>query len=65
MLTCYEGNGFKGEVSADAAGIIACLMAFSHLSFQTGDDRIIEAFHNLREFVSTHREARLIFLAID
>lgn len=61
----WEDNGFEGEVSADAAGIIACLMAFSHLSFQIADDCIVEAFHRLREFAMEHREAGLIFAAID
>lgn len=63
-MTC-DGNGFEGDVSADAAGIIACLMAFSHLSFQLEDDRIIDAFHRLRDFASDHSEAGLIFSAID
>ena len=32
----WHGNGYEGEVSADAAGIIACLFTFSHLSMRFG-----------------------------
>jgi hypothetical protein len=63
-ITC-SGNFFDDTVSADAAGIIACLHAYSHLSFQTQDDNIADAFHQLREFADSHAEGQLIFAAID
>lgn len=28
------GNGYRGRINADAAGITACLFAYSHLSFR-------------------------------
>ena len=60
-----EGNGFEGVMSADAAGITACLFAFSHLSFQIPDERIANHFHQLRDFALEHAEASLILAAID
>ena len=64
QLQC-AGNDFNGAVSADAAGIIAFLFAYSHLSFQLKNDKIVDAFHHLRDFAYTHKERRLIFAAID
>ena len=60
-----EGNGFDGTLSADAAGITACLFAFSHLSFRIRDPLVSEHFHLLRDFAAGHPEAALIFAAID
>lgn len=60
-----EGNGFEGVMSGDAAGITACLFAFSHLSFQIPDDRIANHFHQLRDFALEHAEASSILAAID
>lgn len=60
-----EGNGFEGEMSADAAGITACLFAFSHLSFQLPDESIAQHYHQLREFALDHPEVGRIFAAID
>jgi Antirestriction protein len=62
---CVEGNGFEGEMSADAAGITACLFALSHLSFQITDEDIANHFHYLREFALSHAEAGTILAAID
>ncbi|MBB4000137.1 antirestriction protein [Aureimonas pseudogalii] len=61
----WHGNGFEGIVSTDAAGIIACLLAFSSLSFDDPTDLMADAFHRLREFALDHPEARTIFRAID
>ena len=61
----WHGNGYAGTVSTDAAGIIACLIAFSNLSFDDPTDRMAEAFHRLREFALAHPEASAIFRATD
>ncbi|NPD15069.1 antirestriction protein [Xinfangfangia sp. D13-10-4-6] len=61
----WEGNGYQGEVSADAAGIIATMFALSHLSFRFEDDRFSEAYARLYEFAAGHPEAGEIFQAID
>lgn len=59
-------NGFSGELSTDAMGIVACLYALSYLSFAKGVHAGIgEHFHHLRDFAATHAEASLIFAAID
>lgn len=60
-----EGNGFEGTVGADAAGIIACLMAFSHLSFLIDDPRVALAYTRLHSSLAGHPEVRAILKAID
>jgi hypothetical protein len=44
---CIDTNGFEGQMSADAAGITACLFALSHLSFQIQHESIASHFHQL------------------
>ena len=61
----WEGNGYEGEVSAEAAGIIATMFALSHLSFRFEDDRFAEAYARLHEFAAGHPEAGEIFQALD
>jgi hypothetical protein len=60
-------NEFKGNLTADALGIAACLYAYSHLSF--GDGRFAETcaehYQLLREFMFGHPEASGILAAID
>ena len=63
-LAC-ETNGYMGEVSAEAAGIIATLFALSHLSFQHEADQLPEAYMRLYELAGEHPEAGEIFKAID
>lgn len=60
-----ETNGYVGEVSAEAAGIIATLFALSHLSFQHSADQLSEAYLRLYAFAGDHPEAGEIFKAID
>ena len=61
----YETTGYMGEVSAEAAGIIATLFALSHLSFQHEADQLSEVYLRLFEFAGDHPEAGEIFKAID
>lgn len=65
MHLSWDGNGYDGEVSADAAGIIATLFAFSHLSFRYDDAELAEGFARLYSYAADHPEAREIFGAID
>ena len=61
-------NGFEGELSAEAFGIVACLYAYSHLSFGgQGDLPEVSArqYHLVREHALGHAQARSILAAID
>lgn len=63
MRLAVQGNGFDGAMSADAAGVVACLFAFCQLAGK--EDRFIDLYHQLRDFVGDHPESRSIFRAID
>jgi hypothetical protein len=59
-------NFSEGEVSAEALGIIACLYAYSHMSFKhTKNESFGKQYHKLREFSYNHPEAVMISRAID
>ncbi|EPR21217.1 antirestriction protein [Agrobacterium sp. TS43] len=59
-ITC-----FQGEVSAEAAGIIATMFAHSHLSFQFQSDLLSEGYGRLYAYSADHPEAAEIYQAID
>lgn len=59
-------NGYEGTLSADAFGIMACLYAYSNLSFSEDlADVCGEHFHLLREFMFEHPEFQAFLAAID
>jgi len=60
-------NGFEGQLSADAFGIVACLYAYSHLSFGSGAfaETCAQQYHWLRDYMLEHPEAEAILGAID
>lgn len=58
-------NGFEGELSADAAGVVATLYGLCQLAERTRSERIIDLYYLLRDFASQHVEAAQIFGAID
>jgi hypothetical protein len=58
-------NGFIGEMSADAAGIVASLFALCDLANRVGEDKMIDQYHWLRDFAIGHAESRSIMGAID
>ena len=60
-----EVNGFSGQMSCDAAGIMACLMAFNVLAWHTREAHFAEMFYQLRDFAAQHAEAASIFAAVD
>lgn len=60
-----SGNGFEGEMTSDAAGIVATLFTLSQLSLETELDRFSNLFHSLRSFAIRHVEASAILAAID
>jgi len=69
LLTVETPNQFTGQLSADAAGITACLYVYSEMSFAiTNEDMrqtLTNLYHNLREWALDHEESALIFAAID
>jgi hypothetical protein len=60
-------NGYEGKLSADALGMVACLYAFSALSFGNGTfaEACADQYHLLREYVFQHAEAKAILRVID
>lgn len=64
-----DGNGFRGELSADAAGIVATLFALGQLAAEIAGtdaaDALIDRYHFLRGFAAGHPEAAAIYRAID
>ncbi|HCB1651835.1 TPA: antirestriction protein [Citrobacter freundii] len=55
-------------MSADAAGITACLYLYSHLSFHTegaDQERFSRLYHSLRDWACEHDEKEAILAAID
>ena len=63
-------NGFEGQLSADALGIVACLYAYSHLSFMRIEGGHVAKvcggqYHLVRDYAMDHAEARAILRAID
>lgn len=63
-----EGNGYEGELSADATGVVLCLMLYSHLSFEAEGElqrMLVDLHDRLRNYVHGHPEAAAIYQAID
>ena len=65
MRLDVAGNGFSGEMSADAAGVVATMFALCQLAEETQDDRIIELYFLLQAFMKDHPEDGPMFRAID
>lgn len=66
QIMCREGNNYEGEVSSDAAGIIACIFTLSMMACQYPDDEAIaNCYDKLLDFATEHPEARSIYAAID
>lgn len=58
-------NYFEGDLSADAAGIVATLYALNQLVCKTLDEDIYEMYYRLRDFAGEHDESAAILGAID
>ncbi|CAI2065283.1 Antirestriction protein [Serratia fonticola] len=58
-------NGNGATVSQEAAGITACLMAYSHHACRNESEAMTEHFYRLREYAVYHPESRAIFSLID
>lgn len=59
-----DGSGFEGELSPDAASIVATMFAINELLWG-GADHLDGAFYKLRDYAMEHDEARQILGAID
>ena len=68
IFTVSCANCYQGELSGDALGIVACLYAFSNLSY-TGDGgfprQCARNYHLLRGYMYEHSEVAGILRAID
>ena len=58
-------NGNDVEMSAEAAGIAACLMAYSHHAMRTECDAMTEHYYRLRDYALSHAECSAIMHIID
>lgn len=58
-------NGNGGELSAEAAGIATCLMAYSHHACRTGCGAMTEHYYRLRDYALNHAECSAIMHIID
>lgn len=63
LFNSMNGNG--ADMSAHAAGMTACLMAYSHHACRTENDAMIEHFYRLREYALHHPDSRAILSLID
>lgn len=61
----WPDNFFKGEMSADAAGIGVSLFAQNALCWEAKSERFNDQFYALRDYAAQHEEASLIFGFID
>ena len=58
-------NGNGGELSAEAAGIAICLMAYSHHACRTECDAMTEHYYRLRDYALSRAECNAIMHIID
>ncbi|WP_159226679.1 antirestriction protein [Pantoea sp. 18059] len=63
LFNSINGNG--AELTGEAAGIVACLMAFSHHACRTESDAMAEHYYRLRDFALNHMECSAIMHLID
>lgn len=59
-----DGNGFDGQVSAEAAGIIACAFALNSLLWQ-GHDSLADKHDQLQAYIAWHPDSATIRRALD
>ncbi|KNC92744.1 antirestriction protein, partial [Trabulsiella odontotermitis] len=63
LFNAMNGNG--GELSAEAAGIAVCLMAYSHHAMHTECDAMTAHYYRLRDYALSHAECNAIMHIID
>lgn len=72
LCTDYHGGIWNfstlsngAELAGEAAGIVACLMAYSHHACRTESDAMTEHYYRLRDFALNHPECSAIMHLID
>lgn len=63
LFNSMNGNG--AEMSAEAAGIAVCLIAYSHHACRTECDAMTEHYYRLRDYALRHAECNAIMRIID
>ena len=58
-------NGNGAELTSEAAGIVACLMAYNHHACRTECDAMTEHYYRLRDYALNHPECSAIMHLID
>jgi hypothetical protein len=58
-------NGNTADMSAEAAGIAVCLIAYSHHACRTECDAMAEHYWRLRDYALNHAECSAIMRIID
>lgn len=63
LFNSMNGNG--AELTSEAAGIVACLMAYSHHACRTECDTMTEHYYRLRDYALNYPECSDIMHLID
>ncbi|MDV0461309.1 antirestriction protein [Klebsiella quasipneumoniae] len=63
LFNSMNGNG--AELTSEAAGIVACLMTYSHHACRTECDAMTEHYYRLRDFALNHPKCNSIMHLID
>ena len=63
LFNSMNGNG--AELTSEAAGMVACLMAYSHHAMRTECDAMTEHYWRLRDYALNHAECSAIMRIID
>jgi hypothetical protein len=63
LFNTMNGNG--AEMSAEAAGIAACLIEYSHHACRTECDAMTAHYYRLRDYALNHTECNAIMHIID
>lgn len=63
LFNSMNGNG--AELTSEAAGMVACLMAYNHHACRTESDAMTEHYYLLRDYALIHPECSAIMHLID
>lgn len=63
LFNSMNGNG--AELTSEAAGMVACMMAYNHHACRTECDAMTEHYYRLRDYALNHPECSAIMHLID